>query len=108
MGFVEETGKWQHYRDARILTIYEGTTGIQALDLVGRKTLLNDGTSLGLLLDEIDSTCQQLEAYPGNPAHSLLETPAAGSPDIRREARLFLLDKAASDKSLAGSISVSF
>ena len=39
MGFVEETGAAQHYRDARILPIYEGTTGIQALDLIGRKIL---------------------------------------------------------------------
>ena len=42
MGFIEETGAAQHYRDARITTIYEGTTGIQATDLVGRK-LLRDG-----------------------------------------------------------------
>ena len=38
MGFIEETGAAQHYRDARILSIYEGTTAIQANDLVGRKT----------------------------------------------------------------------
>jgi acyl-CoA dehydrogenase len=43
MGFVEETGAAQHYRDARILPIYEGTNGIQAIDLVGRKLGLEDG-----------------------------------------------------------------
>lgn len=43
MGFIEETGAAQHYRDARILTIYEGTTAIQANDLVGRKTLRDGG-----------------------------------------------------------------
>ena len=37
MGFIEETGAAQHYRDAKILSIYEGTNGIQALDLAGRK-----------------------------------------------------------------------
>ena len=37
MGFIEETGAAQHYRDARIAPIYEGTNGIQAADLVGRK-----------------------------------------------------------------------
>ena len=37
MGFIEETGAAQHYRDAKILSIYEGTNGIQAMDLVGRK-----------------------------------------------------------------------
>jgi hypothetical protein len=43
MGFVEETGAAQHYRDARILTIYEGTNGIQAIDLVQRKLPLSNG-----------------------------------------------------------------
>lgn len=43
MGFIEETGAAQHYRDARIITIYEGTTGIQANDLVGRKVLRDGG-----------------------------------------------------------------
>ena len=43
MGFIEETGAAQYYRDARILTIYEGTTAIQANDLVGRKTLRDNG-----------------------------------------------------------------
>ena len=44
MGFIEETGAAQYYRDARILTIYEGTTAIQANDLVGRKTARDGGT----------------------------------------------------------------
>ena len=49
MGFIEETGAAQHYRDARILTIYEGTTAIQANDLVGRKTARDGGqTALGI------------------------------------------------------------
>lgn len=54
MGFIEETGAAQFFRDARILPIYEGTTGIQALDLVGRKTLSNGGEDLTLLLGEIE------------------------------------------------------
>ena len=45
MGFIEETGAAQHYRDARILTIYEGTTAIQANDLVGRKTMRDGGAT---------------------------------------------------------------
>lgn len=52
MGFIEETGAAQYYRDARITTIYEGTTGIQAADLVRRK-LLGDG---GLMIREVIST----------------------------------------------------
>jgi alkylation response protein AidB-like acyl-CoA dehydrogenase len=46
MGFIEETGAAQHYRDARILTIYEGTTAIQANDIVGRKTVRDGGAGL--------------------------------------------------------------
>ncbi|SIS95054.1 acyl-CoA dehydrogenase [Neptunomonas antarctica] len=53
MGFIEETGAAQHYCDARILPIYEGTTGIQGLDLVGRKILTDKGAALISLLDEM-------------------------------------------------------
>ena len=53
MGFIEETGIAQHYRDARILPIYEGTTAIQANDLVFRKTLRDNGKGILELIDEI-------------------------------------------------------
>lgn len=53
MGFIEETGVAQHYRDARIAPIYEGTNGIQALDLVGRKLGLEGGAVADSLLDQI-------------------------------------------------------
>jgi len=53
MGYVEETGAAQHLRDARIAPIYEGTNGIQALDLVGRKLTQNGGRDWRLLLDEM-------------------------------------------------------
>ena len=56
MGFVEETGVAQHYRDARINPIYEGTNGIQALDLVARKLPLRGGAAINELFDEIDAT----------------------------------------------------
>jgi len=52
-GYVEETGAAQHLRDAKILTIYEGTTGIQANDLVGRKVLADSGLGMQRLLKEI-------------------------------------------------------
>jgi alkylation response protein AidB-like acyl-CoA dehydrogenase len=54
MGFVEETGAAQHMRDARILTIYEGTNGIQAMDLVGRK-MMDAGEAAFRLLDEVQA-----------------------------------------------------
>jgi len=55
MGFIEETGIAQHYRDARILPIYEGTTAIQANDLVFRKTLRDNGKAINDLISEINS-----------------------------------------------------
>ncbi|OIQ96266.1 acyl-CoA dehydrogenase, short-chain specific [mine drainage metagenome] len=62
MGFVEETGIAQHYRDARIITIYEGTTGIQANDLVGRKILRDNGASLRELIIEMRAVAGALLA----------------------------------------------
>ena len=62
MGFIEETGAAQHYRDARILPIYEGTTAIQANDLVFRKTLRDGGASITALLDDIDADMDALIA----------------------------------------------
>ncbi len=53
MGYVEETGVAQHYRDARISPIYEGTNGIQAADLVGRKLTGDGGTALWSLLEQV-------------------------------------------------------
>lgn len=64
MGFVEETGIAQLMRDARITTIYEGTTGIQARDLVFRKIQLDEGAALKALLDEIDADADRLEDLP--------------------------------------------
>lgn len=60
MGFIEETGAAQHYRDARILPIYEGTTAIQANDLLGRKTLRDAGETAQRLSGMIGGTVQEL------------------------------------------------
>jgi alkylation response protein AidB-like acyl-CoA dehydrogenase len=62
MGFIEETGAAQHYRDARITPIYEGTNGIQAIDLVTRKLAANGGESVWELLDELTGIVGQVEA----------------------------------------------
>lgn len=61
MGFIEETGAAQHYRDARILTIYEGTTGIQAGDFVRRKIIRDNGQAMSVLLDDINVTLKELD-----------------------------------------------
>ena len=56
MGFIEETGAAQYYRDARILTIYEGTTAIQANDLVGRKTVRDGGATAKAIIAQVRET----------------------------------------------------
>ena len=60
MGFIEETGAAQYYRDAKILTIYEGTTAIQANDLVGRKTVRDQGFVARSIISEVRATEAQL------------------------------------------------
>jgi alkylation response protein AidB-like acyl-CoA dehydrogenase len=67
MGFIEETGAAQHFRDARIITIYEGTTGIQANDLIGRKTARDAGAVAKAVAGEIDKAAAKLAAR-GDPA----------------------------------------
>ncbi len=63
MGFVEETGVAQLFRDARIITIYEGTTGIQANDLLGRKILREEGATLRELIADFRKTAAELEGH---------------------------------------------
>ena len=67
MGFIEETGAAQYYRDAKILTIYEGTTAIQANDLVGRKTARDGGQTARGVAAQIAQTESELQAS-GTPA----------------------------------------
>ena len=65
MGFIEETGAAQHYRDARITPIYEGTNGIQAIDLLGRKLSLEGGAVIARFLDEVAENALQCSALNG-------------------------------------------
>jgi butyryl-CoA dehydrogenase len=60
MGFIEETGAAQYYRDARILTIYEGTTAIQANDLIGRKTVRDGGAVARSIIAQVRTTEAEL------------------------------------------------
>ena len=64
MGFIEETGSAQHYRDARILPIYEGTNGIQAIDLMLRKLPLQQGETIKTLLQQLHTIQHSLEEAP--------------------------------------------
>ncbi len=72
MGFIEETGAAQHYRDARILTIYEGTTAIQANDLVGRKTVRDGGVTAKAFAEKIIETEKDLASSATADAKAVL------------------------------------
>ncbi|WP_430228257.1 acyl-CoA dehydrogenase [Paraburkholderia tropica] len=78
MGFIEETGAAQFYRDARILPIYEGTTAIQANDLIGRKTLRDGGAVAKALAAEIGKTVAELGAQDGGAFKSMAKYLALG------------------------------
>ena len=73
MGFIEETGAAQYYRDAKILTIYEGTTAIQANDLVGRKTARDGGQTAKAIAAQIEATEAQLARRDSAAAQSMLK-----------------------------------
>ena len=105
MGYVEETGSAQFYRDARIMTIYEGTTGIQGLDLAGRKTLGDNGEALQAWLDEMQTTAEDMSAVEG-----LAVMADALKKAIERgvQTRAFLLENGPKDRNAAGAASVNF
>jgi hypothetical protein len=77
MGYAEETGAAQHYRDSRIATIYEGTTGIQAADLVGRKILRDGGVTIRSVIDTIRALDKPLAAEAAEPFPALRDSLAA-------------------------------
>ncbi|NBU18331.1 MAG: acyl-CoA dehydrogenase [Betaproteobacteria bacterium] len=77
MGFIEETGAAQYYRDAKILTIYEGTTAIQANDLVGRKTARDGGQTAKAIASQIEQTEKQLKAHSDARCHGVAKRLAA-------------------------------
>jgi len=105
MGFIEETGAAQYYRDARILTIYEGTTAIQANDLVGRKTARDGGQAAKAVAAQIQKTEAELAKRDSVAARAVLKRLAAA-----REAFVQVVDfvagntKASPNAVFAGSV----
>ncbi len=105
MGFIEETGAAQYYRDAKILTIYEGTTAIQANDLVGRKTARDGGQTAKAIAKQIEHTEAALAKSHSAAAQSTLKRLRAA-----REAFLQVVDfvagntKASPNAVFAGSV----
>ncbi|MGQ4877679.1 acyl-CoA dehydrogenase [Billgrantia sp. LNSP4103-1] len=87
MGFIEETGAAQLLRDARIAPIYEGTNGIQALDLAGRKLSRDGGAALAGLIEEVEATASELR---DSELVALGESLAAGAADLEAAMQIVL------------------
>jgi len=97
MGFIEETGAAQFLRDVRVTAIYEGTNGIQAMDLVGRK-LMDGGEAAHVLLDEV---CEMAEAARTQDA--TLADPVWQAAESLREATEWLVARSGDDRN-AGAV----
>jgi alkylation response protein AidB-like acyl-CoA dehydrogenase len=102
MGYIEETGAAQHYRDARIATIYEGTNGIQALDLVTRKIPLDGGKRVALYIDELRRTVKSVQSSNA-PAFGDTAARLGDAVDSLERATRWLLAQKSSDAALAGA-----
>ena len=102
MGYVEETGAAQHFRDARITTIYEGTTGIQANDLIGRKFINDNGSAMNELLDQIENDIG-VSSIEDN-----LKSELNHAIEKSRNVSQFILENAKKDPNLAGASSYNF
>ncbi|WP_439614418.1 acyl-CoA dehydrogenase [Reyranella sp.] len=105
MGFVEETGAAQHLRDARILPIYEGTNGIQARDLVGRKVAKDGGETMLALVAEMRATAEEMKAAPGDDLEAI-RTGLEAAADALEDATKWVAQsvKAELVNALAGSV----
>ncbi len=104
MGYVEETGAAQHLRDARITTIYEGTTGIQANDLAGRKVIRDGGQAMAALIAEMRET--QTELAGRGDAHAGIAKRLAEGVDALEASVRWLLERSAHDPNAMGSAGV--
>jgi len=105
MGFIEETGAAQHLRDARITPIYEGTNGIQANDLVGRKLLRDRGAAARALIGEMEADADALGDAPGDDLAAIRATLVAGI-DVFGQATRWMVDTGEHDtpRALAGAV----
>jgi alkylation response protein AidB-like acyl-CoA dehydrogenase len=102
MGYVEETGAAQHFRDARITPIYEGTNGIQAIDLVTRKLPLAGGVAIKAYLDELRRTVAAIDAN-NDPAFGWTGMRLGEAIDSLERATAWLQARPGQDAALAGA-----
>lgn len=106
MGFIEETGAAQYLRDVRITTIYEGTTGIQSNDLLGRKLGRDKGAAIGALIAEMSRELQQLKPQDASAASTCAA--ALEAVGFLKDATESLLRNLASRPELALAVSVPY
>jgi 3-(methylthio)propanoyl-CoA dehydrogenase len=106
MGYVEETGAAQYVRDVRITTIYEGTTGIQSNDLLGRKLARDRGAAMAALIADMTSELQAIDA--GNTATGATRTAGLEGVGLLRDATRSLLANLASRPEWALAVSVPY
>ncbi|MGE5171439.1 MAG: acyl-CoA dehydrogenase [Rudaea sp.] len=105
MGFIEETGAAQYYRDVRIITIYEGTTGIQANDLVGRKTARDGGETANRVAAEIDKVAARLASHTDPALNAIGLRLAAATAALQNAIGWMLANYSAQPRAaLAGSV----
>ncbi|MPZ40495.1 MAG: acyl-CoA dehydrogenase [Rhizobiales bacterium] len=102
MGYIEETGAAQHFRDARIAPIYEGTNGIQAIDLVTRKLPMSGGNAVRTYIAELRRTADAVKAA-NDPAFGATGARLAEAIDSLERATEWLLKQPQSDAALAGA-----
>jgi alkylation response protein AidB-like acyl-CoA dehydrogenase len=105
MGFIEETGAAQHYRDARITAIYEGTNGIQANDLVGRKLLRDQGAALNSYLEEVTETADRIQ---GTKSLESIAVQLKSAIENLQEAASYILENAAGNQKFVGAVAYNF
>jgi acyl-CoA dehydrogenase len=107
MGFIEETGACQYLRDARIAPIYEGTTGIQAADLVGRKLVADRGAAMAALLTDMRAAAAQLRQIDQAEFSSIRTSLAEGIGSLE-QATQWVLNTMEKDPDAALAASVSY
>jgi 3-(methylsulfanyl)propanoyl-CoA dehydrogenase len=107
MGYIEETGAAQYLRDARIAPIYEGTTGIQAGDFVGRKLSMDDGAAMAELIEEMRAVERQLGGSDNTDLPAIRER-LAGAIDALEQATRWVLGTIRRDPNAALAASVSY
>ncbi len=108
MGFVEETGAAQHYRDARIAAIYEGTTGIQAADLAGRKLAMDKGQAMVDLIADMRAVVTELDRAGGADLTVIKDGLAQAVDALNGATQWMLSSMAAQEASSVMAVSVNY